>query len=245
MEKERPKNMSGTKSRKNTKKFTKYYTRAEVAKKYDKIRFETARGKFWYDLENEIIFNFCRGKNFLDLGCGTGRIAIEAKKRGFDVFALDISSAMLKQAKLKSPSIRYVKGNGEQMPFKNDAFDCVASFRILLHLKNHKKILSEVYRTLKEKGGFVFDVSNKLFYGRIVKIRSDSETYYFSRRKIEREASSAGFRTVKSVYFKSFLLASMLAQFKSMSKQFKKIEKIMSKSPFKVFSDSFIFYLEK
>lgn len=216
-----------------------------MAEKYDKVRFETARGKFWGNLEKEIIFDFCREGKLLDVGCGTGRITTEAKKRGFDVFAMDPSSEMIKQAKSKCPSVRYVKGDARQTPFKANSFDCITIFRILLHFKTHKKILNETYRILRNDGRLTFDISNRFFYGRLIKIRSNSEVYYFSKRQVEQEIKDVGFKIVKSIHFRTFLPASLLAQFETSSKYLKMTEKIMSNSPFKVFADSFIFYLKK
>jgi ubiquinone/menaquinone biosynthesis C-methylase UbiE len=226
-------------------KFTSYYTQKKIAKKYDRIRYQTARGRFWDSLEKETIFSFFHGDRFLDLGCGTGRIAIEAKNMGFNVFALDISSEMLREAKSKNPSIAYVKGSVEEIPFKKDSFDSVAMFRIFCHLKTHKKVLNEAFRVLRTNGHFIFDVSNKFFSGRFFKIQRASEVYYPSKEHVEKEAIAAGFKIIGVTYFKTFLLASLLARFKLLRKHLKKIEKIMSRSPFKMFSDSFIFYLKK
>lgn len=44
----------------------------------------------------------------LDAGCGTGRVAIELARRGFDVVGLDADDAMLATARAKAPSIAWI-----------------------------------------------------------------------------------------------------------------------------------------
>ena len=43
----------------------------------------------------------------LDAGCGTGRVAIELSRRGFDVTGVDIDPAMLSEARTKDPHGRW------------------------------------------------------------------------------------------------------------------------------------------
>lgn len=44
----------------------------------------------------------------LDAGCGTGRVAIELARRGFDVVGLDADDAMLATARAKAPRIAWI-----------------------------------------------------------------------------------------------------------------------------------------
>lgn len=46
--------------------------------------------------------------SFLDAGCGTGRVAIELARRGFDVVGVDLDSAMLATALEKAPRQHWV-----------------------------------------------------------------------------------------------------------------------------------------
>jgi SAM-dependent methyltransferase len=47
----------------------------------------------------------------LDAGCGTGRVAIELHRRGFDVTGLDIDAAMLAAARAKAPDLPWIEGD--------------------------------------------------------------------------------------------------------------------------------------
>lgn len=44
-----------------------------------------------------------RGGRVLDAGCGTGRVAIELSRRGFDVLGVDLDAAMLARARQDAP----------------------------------------------------------------------------------------------------------------------------------------------
>ena len=50
-------------------------------------------------------------RSVLDAGCGTGRVAIELARRGFDVVGLDISTAMLAKARLSAPGLPWRLGD--------------------------------------------------------------------------------------------------------------------------------------
>lgn len=47
----------------------------------------------------------------LDAGCGTGRIAIELARRGYDVVGVDLDPAMLDLARHKAPELAWQHGN--------------------------------------------------------------------------------------------------------------------------------------
>jgi SAM-dependent methyltransferase len=48
------------------------------------------------------------GRRVLDAGCGTGRVAIELARRGYDVVGVDIDPTMLDTARRKAPDLRWV-----------------------------------------------------------------------------------------------------------------------------------------
>jgi SAM-dependent methyltransferase len=50
-------------------------------------------------------------RSVLDAGCGTGRVAIELARRGFDVVGLDADPGMLAAARAKAPDLEWVLGD--------------------------------------------------------------------------------------------------------------------------------------
>jgi SAM-dependent methyltransferase len=51
------------------------------------------------------------GGRILDAGCGTGRVAIELARRGFDVVGVDVDAGMLDTARAKAPELTWVEGD--------------------------------------------------------------------------------------------------------------------------------------
>ena len=52
-----------------------------------------------------------RPKSVLDAGCGTGRVAVELARRGFSTTGVDISTAMLLQARRSAPHLDWRLGD--------------------------------------------------------------------------------------------------------------------------------------
>jgi len=69
-----------------------------------------------------------RGDSILDIGCGTGRHAVELASRGFDVTGLDISSGMLAEARKRASSagveVAWVHADARRFAFRR-GFDAV------------------------------------------------------------------------------------------------------------------------
>lgn len=106
-------------------------------------------------------FRFSEGEGlrFLEIGCGAGRMT-KFMKQAFPkakITLLDASPIYLKEAQknlMPYNRIDFIQGNALDLPFKNNSFDAVYS-SFLLHempLDRRKKILSEAYRVLGDKG---------------------------------------------------------------------------------------------
>ncbi|PSP81071.1 methyltransferase type 11 [Halobacteriales archaeon QS_1_68_20] len=72
------------------------------------------------------------GEDVLDVGCGTGNVAITAACRGADVIGLDVSPAMLERARDNAAwagveCIDWQEGNATSLPFEDGAFDATIS----------------------------------------------------------------------------------------------------------------------
>ncbi len=70
------------------------------AEAYDKESFTQGTVGEVDFIEREI--NSDKGKRILDIGCGTGRHAIELAKRGYDVTGVDLSPAQVNKAVQKA-----------------------------------------------------------------------------------------------------------------------------------------------
>ena len=98
----------------------------------------------------------------LDIGCGTGTLAILIKKLhpAVDVVGLDPDPKALARAKRKfersAIPIRFDQGFADELPYQEASFDRVFSTFMFHHLPadRRKKALSEVRRVLAPGGSF-------------------------------------------------------------------------------------------
>ena len=100
------------------------------------------------------------GQRVLDLGCGTGTLAIMAKREwaGAALVGLDADPEMLAQAREKAASegveVRLDEGFADRLPYEDASFDRVLSSLFFHHLTGEVKrsTLVEVVRVLKPGG---------------------------------------------------------------------------------------------
>ncbi len=110
------------------------------------------------------------GEQVLDVGCGTGTLALEVARRvgragragrvvGIDPSPAQIARARAKAARRRPPSvpIAFEIGVIEQLPFPAQTFDVVLSTLMMHHLPNPLKRqgLAEIARVLKPGGRLV------------------------------------------------------------------------------------------
>ena len=118
------------------------------------------------------------GQKVLDLGCGTGTLAIMVKQRvpGAEVTGLDADPDMLKVARYKSTRenapVKFDVGMTYDLPYPNESFDRVLSSIMIHHLKtpDKKRTAHEIFRVLKPGGRLhIIDFGKPVtWYGKIL-----------------------------------------------------------------------------
>lgn len=107
----------------------------------------------------------------LDIGCGTGRHAIELSKRGYHITGIDLSEAQLKVAKEKASeaglNIAFLQMNACSMIFCEE-FDlaimiCEGAFPLMETDEMNFDILKGAFKALRPNGKFIFTTLNGLF----------------------------------------------------------------------------------
>ena len=92
----------------------------------------------------------------LDVGCGTGVIALLLAELGHNVTGIDLSEGMLKKAKEKARTfnlpVEFKNGDAEDLPFEDEAFDATTNRHLLWTLPNPEQAMEEWKRVLKPEG---------------------------------------------------------------------------------------------
>jgi SAM-dependent methyltransferase len=110
------------------------------------------------------------GERVLDLGCGFGRHAYEAMRRGGSVVACDLGLAELKEVLSVYAAMHQadelpdgvaciaVNGDGTKLPFPDAAFDRVMASEVLEHIPDDEAAFAELARVLRPGGTLAITV---------------------------------------------------------------------------------------
>lgn len=125
----------------------------------------------WRAIELDLLskLDYQQNSIILDLGCGDGYLThLLFKDRNLKIEAgVDISEkAIYKARKLNEKSQTYktlMVANAYNLPYKDKSFSTVFSNCAIEHIPDLEKVLSEVYRVLKDNGKFIFTVPSPHF----------------------------------------------------------------------------------
>jgi demethylmenaquinone methyltransferase/2-methoxy-6-polyprenyl-1,4-benzoquinol methylase len=92
------------------------------------------------------------GDRVLDACCGTGDLAIAARKAGGRVTGLDFSEKMLERARRKEPGIEWVSGDVTALQFADGSFDAATVGFGVRNVDDLEKALVELRRVLVPGG---------------------------------------------------------------------------------------------
>jgi len=139
------------------------------AKSYDKEDFTQGTIGEVDFIEKEIAYD--KTKKILDIGCGTGRHAIELAARGYDVTGIDLSESQLarakEKAKEKNVDVNFIKKDARDFEFQ-DNFDviiliCEGAFPLMETDEMNYKILENISNSIDSGGKFIMTTLNALY----------------------------------------------------------------------------------
>jgi len=139
------------------------------AEKYDAEEFTKGTVGECDFIEQEINYN--KRAKILDVGCGTGRHAIELAGRGYDVTGIDMSESQLQRARQKASAqalnINFQKHDARESHFIG-MFDlvimlCEGGFALMETDEMNFQILKHAANALKPNGKLIFTTLNGLF----------------------------------------------------------------------------------
>lgn len=149
------------------------------------------------------------GMQVLDAGCGTGddtRELAVAVTPGGEAVGLDRSAEMIRIARARGgEGVRFEEGSATELPFPDEVFDAYRCERLLHHLDDPARALTEAFRVLRPGGRIAVvepDFDGVLFAGdvavtrRIVHAFADAFAAGTVARRLPELFVAAGFTEV-------------------------------------------------
>jgi demethylmenaquinone methyltransferase/2-methoxy-6-polyprenyl-1,4-benzoquinol methylase len=111
------------------------------------------------------------GNRVLDACCGTGDLAVAARKAGAgDVVGVDFSERMLERARRKAPELDWVQADVLKLPFEDASFDAAVVGFGARNVEDLEAAIRELHRALRPGGRLgILEITTprgplKLFY---------------------------------------------------------------------------------
>ncbi|MFO0738012.1 MAG: class I SAM-dependent methyltransferase [Labilithrix sp.] len=110
------------------------------------------------DLEIELAERYGRGKDVLECGCGTGLILERIRQFARKAAGIDLSPGMLDHARARGLDVR--EASVTELPFEDASFDVTCSFKVLAHVPDIGRALSEMARVTRPGGVILAELYN-------------------------------------------------------------------------------------
>jgi ubiquinone/menaquinone biosynthesis C-methylase UbiE len=129
------------------------YADPDMARTFDERRFGGPIGELVQRAQARVLANMVgriQDRRILDVGTGTGRVALLLAHGAAKVTAVDASEQMLAIARKRAADelvkITFQVGDAHQLDFPDRDFDAVVAFRLLMHTPQWQRCLAEMCR---------------------------------------------------------------------------------------------------
>jgi ubiquinone/menaquinone biosynthesis C-methylase UbiE len=134
----------------------------EFSRRYDSQRGGRVPGGYHDmvdDLELGFLERFARGRDVLEVGCGTGLLLERMAQFSRSARGVDLSPGMLEHA--RSRGLEVDEGSATDLPYEDERFDVVCSFKVLAHVRDIGDALLEMSRVTRPGGTLVLEFYNR------------------------------------------------------------------------------------
>lgn len=148
------------------------------------------------------------GELMLDVACGQGRLIQLAAAQGFNVTGVDFSYVGLQANAQRTPTAKWLLGDGEALPLADASVDCLLSIGSLEHYQHPWQGVCEMARVLKPGGRACLLLPNAYgLFGNIQHVLTTGEVFddgqplqrYATRRTWETVLTRGGLQVERLV----------------------------------------------
>ena len=110
------------------------------------------------ELEAGYVGRYGAGRDVLEVGCGTGLVLVRIREFARSARGVDLSPGMLERARARGLDVQL--GSATALPFEANQFDVTCSFKVLAHVPDIEKALSEMARVTRPGGMILAEFYN-------------------------------------------------------------------------------------
>ncbi|HET6948299.1 MAG TPA: methyltransferase domain-containing protein [bacterium] len=124
---------------------------------FDAAAYERFMGR-WSRRLAPLLIDFAEvadGDRVLDVGSGTGNLALElSARRRVDVVGIDPSTAFVEHARTRAAGgrIRFDIGDAQALPYEDASFDACLALLVINHIPDPRRVVSEMRRVTRPGG---------------------------------------------------------------------------------------------
>lgn len=174
-----------------------------------------------------------QGSRLLDIGCCTGFLLDEARKRGWEVYGVEPSKWAAEYA-MEKLHLKIYNIPLENVRFPDGYFDAVIMQDTIEHLLNPKQTLTEIKRILKQDSILYINTPDiESLASRFLKAKcwdiKQYHLYYFSKKTLNKLLEATGFEVTEwSSHSRTFTMKYWIERFKYYNKPIYKISRLIS-----------------
>jgi ubiquinone/menaquinone biosynthesis C-methylase UbiE len=180
-----------------------WYQAEQVASGYESKRF-SGGGRLVDRREKQAVLSALaplQNRKVLEIACGTGRFTVMLAEEGANIVGLDISAAMLQEAREKARAegvddhLEFMRGDAARLPFPDDHFDTVFAMRFFHLADTPASFLTEMARVSKDQ--VFFDTFNRFSTRSIYNWMLPMGSRLYDDDEVERLVSGVGLRLTR------------------------------------------------
>lgn len=201
------------------------------------------------ELEASFVERFGAGRDVLEVGCGTGLVLDRIQRFARKAQGVDLSPGMLEKAQARGLPVTL--GSATELPFADGSFDVTCSFKVLAHVPEVERALSEMARVTRPDGVVIAEFYNPFSLrglvkrwgpaGRVAPGTDESHVYTrFDSPLAVRRMLPTGYRLIASRGVRIVTPAAFFMRHVLSRKWFSAAERALCDSPARLFGGFFI-----
>lgn len=216
----------------------------DLSKRYNKQR-SNPYFKLIEDIELNILKEYLStsAQRVLEVGCGTGIFLKHLSKLDHDLHGLDYTEGMLRVAQMQlsnnDNSATLLHGNAENLPYSDNSFDLVYSYKVLAHVPNLHSALNDIHRVLQPNGTAILEFYNKFSLRRLFH-RSEYYHNWLSPKEVRQSVNDANFTITKIYGARICIPTASFMQINGLKQIFRFLETKLSATPLNFFAGYYI-----